>query len=470
MNKRKIILFALSVIVCLISCVTFTYAWLQINIATYVTGLDIHVELASGINVSVNGADYSSTITEDKIREAIVVKYLGYSYRESDGAILDKSGSVANNFTKDYIETKFAEIVLKPVSTLNGSTYTDKYNRDVYITDGQYISFDLYFKALDNDVDIYYNSSNYNYDDLGNKVSKFKISSEKIQSSTDETSSSYLTSNLTTIDSLGNAREILAGSSDLEFSAADAMRFTTYVSEYEAITQTDSLGNTSYVYDESGNLTYNDSLKFYELNEGLGSYATDLDSTKYSSMYLNASYYDVTKNAQATYCANSAYNGAASSDDLKKYALSYDSIPYTYKSFETQEAGKLMSLENKGRVKKATFTFWVEGYDADCFDVLISNKVSINMTFTTNYSTLFEKLNTVNYHEGEDYTKTTTLHYYDLTTTGISDILLPQPISGKTFKGWYYYKDGFEELTPFDFSLVNNETLVHEFDVYAYFE
>ncbi len=465
--KKKIIYLSGSLFFLLLTIISSTYAFLTINLSAYVTGMEINVEIADGISISSNGLSYGSSLTEAQIREAIVVKYLGYSY-SNEGVVVDKAGEIVSDFSKDYIDEKFAEIILKPVTTSDAKTfYYDKYPfnngntnyRTCDETDGRYVSFDLYFKALDNKVNVFYSASNYNYDDTGNKVSKFSITGEKITTSTNERNQAYLHSNLTTIDSAGNALVVSAGSSDLTFSPADAMRFSSYVEKYEKTT------------DSAGNIVYQDSSKIYEINMGLGSYATKLDSSYYDSYYLQASQLDASKNAQETYRINSK---STSLDDINYFdsASSYAGMPLTYKAFDTFESANLLTLDNKDDVKKATFTFWIEGWDADCFDGLISNNISINMAFTTNIATYYEELKTVNYHYGENNELTYTLNYFDINNQMLKDIFIPsyldendeviESYKNKKFKGWYL--EGSD--TEFDFSVIY-DTLVQTFDVYA---
>lgn len=42
-----------------------------------------------------------------------------------------------------------------------------------------------------------------------------------------------------------------------------------------------------------------------------------------------------------------------------------------------------ISRDKPNYVNKLTFTFWLEGFDADCFDVIMGQSLSINLSFTT---------------------------------------------------------------------------------------
>lgn len=467
MKVRKLVLLVCSLIFQLITIVSVSYAFITNNLQAYVTGIEINVELTSGIAVSSNGQTFSSNLTQQQIKEAIVVKYLGYSY-SSDGTIVDKSLNRVEDFTQDVVDSKFAEIVLKPVTTNDAKTfYIDKNNykgsimyRTCDVEDGRFISFDLYFKALDNEVNVFYSASNYNYDESGNRVKKFSINGDTITSSLDETSNAYLKNNLITMDSQGNAVTINGGSTELTFNPSDAMRFSSYVEKYESSTS------------EEGIVTYTDTLKIYELNYGLGSYATTLDSSYYDTKYLDASRYDAAKNAQQTY---RLYSSDYTESKYRVNTPNYNLLPYTYKGFDTYESANLLTLDAKDDVKKATFTFWIEGWDADCFDGLISNNVSINMAFTTNISAYYEQLKTINYHYGENNETVKTLHYFDINSQLLKDIYIPsyydnndkvlESLENKKFKGWYLENSN----TEFDFNTLYN-TLETTFDLYAKWE
>ncbi len=468
MKLRKLVLLAGSLTFLLITIISTTYAFLTNNLFAYVTGIEINVELTSGIVASTNGTTFASNLSENQIKEAIVVKYLGYSY-SSDGTVVDKSLNRVENFTQDTINDEFAKIVLKPVTTKDAKTfYYDKNNfksgskmyRTCDVEDGRFISFDLYFKALDNEVNVFYSASNYNYDAEGNRVKKFSIQGDTITTSTNEKEYSYLHNNLITIDSLGNAKTINGGSSDLTFNPGDAVRFSSYVEKYESST------------DEAGITSYTDQTKIYEINYGLGSYATTLDSAYYDTKYLEASRYDAAKNAQQTY---RLYSADKSDDAYRAETPSYNSLPYTYKGFDTYESANLLTLDAKDDVKKATFTFWIEGWDADCFDGLISNSISINMAFTTSISSYYEQIKTVNYHYGENNEQTMTLSYFDINSQELKDIYLPsyygddekvyESCKDKKFKGWYLENSD----TEFDFNILY-DTLVTTFDLYAKWE
>lgn len=428
-HLRKIILLMVSIITLFITSIAATYAWMSVNLATYVTNLQLTVHAGNGISISKDGINFSSKITEEEAKEALVVKYLGYSYNDL-GKIVNKNKEEVN-LTSEDINKHFKQLAFKPVTTLNGKDfYSDKYNLTrVNETSGNYISLDLYFKATvvqSEPVSVFFNTSNFNYDGDGNMIRKFGISGEEKVSSSDITKTDFLISNLTTVDPSGAAIEYQRGYVGLAINGANAMRFTTKI---------------------------DDTIKFYEPYMGLGSYATNLDSGIYTNMYKQASMYDASKNAAFTYVNNQK-------DDQNKFdPLDYEDIPNTFKGFDSLEATKICDLDTteEKKVTKVTFTFWLEGWDADCFDTIISSALSISLSFTANQVSLFEQLKKVRYHNGEEVV---TRNYFDY--EDVKDIYLPQTTSDKKFIGWY--NNDYTER--FDFSILT-DTTQSEFDLYA---
>ncbi len=77
-----------SLITLIITSIAATYAWMSVNLATYVQNMQLTVHTGNGIAVSKDGVNFSSNLSENEIKEAVVVKYLGYTYN-SDGQIVN---------------------------------------------------------------------------------------------------------------------------------------------------------------------------------------------------------------------------------------------------------------------------------------------------------------------------------------------------------------------------------------------
>ena len=418
---RKIFLLALSIVFLLLTTATFTFSWLSINTSAYVTNLELEVSQGDGILASIDGQNFYSEIDSSQIKQAVVMKYLGYSYE--DGVLVDENSNKVDLLDSE-IETYFNNLKFDTVTTMDGKKFYGYNSSSTDVTDGSYIMFDLWFKGEQDDTSIYFNYSKVNYDSDGELIKNTSISGTSVTTTSDSTKASYLAANLTTLDSEGNALVVKSGSEGLEINSKNAMRFSTNV---------------------------NDEIKIYEPNIGLGSYATDLDSSNYQDMYLESSYYDSNKNAAFTYI-----NNLKPSSQLE--ALSYSDIPYTYKDFYTYEADHIVTIDSMNDAQKVTFTFWLEGWDADCFDAIVGQSTTISLAFTTNIVTMYQVLQTVNYHNGDD---TITFNYYDYESI---NPYLPYTSEGKKFKGWYTDETYTEK---FDFDSIIETSLVTEYDCYA---
>ena len=132
--------------------------------------------------------------------------------------------------------------------------------------------------------------------------------------------------------------------------------------------------------------------KIYELNDtenlntDLGSYATDYDSVvaepaaldpAYPSWLKNHYLYDCDCNAMYTY-----YNRLRTNAPLTDRKLSYNALPETIKSLDYADDNyvKVTQVKSGEESKLVTFRFWLEGWDADCFDGL-SKAISVKLSF-----------------------------------------------------------------------------------------
>lgn len=425
MNKsiKKLIVLGISISFLILTAISFTFAWMSINTSVYLMNIELKVSQGDGILISVDDVNYSNNISIVQIEHAIVMKKLGLAYE--NGVMVDKDGK-AIDMTDENFDDEFEKINFGTVTSLDGKTFKGYNESSTDVTDGKYIEFDLYFKADNDNTSIYFNHSSFNYDSNGVLLKNTGIDGTSVLTSTDDTKASYLLAPLYTMDSLGNQVLVHKGTEGLEINGKNAMRFSTEV---------------------------DDVVKVYEPNIGLGSYATDLDSTNYSDMYIESSYYDSTKNASFTYLNN------LKSEGNKLKALAYESIPETYKDFNTYESDHIVDILNKDDAKKVTFRYWLEGWDADCFDAIIGLRTTISLSFTTKAVTLYEKLKTVNYHNGDEIKA---VNYYDYNE--IKNLYLPINSGAKKFYGWYTNETYAEK---FDFTKVK-DSLETNFDCYAY--
>lgn len=434
-KKQKFIVSFITLLLLILTCVTTTFAWTISNSSVYVSRIDVEISQGDGILISIKpNTGFKSKISEDEIKESIVIKYLGYKY--VDDILVDKDNKKVDLTSSDVV-SYFSQIKLETTTSLDGANFNDFNGSNTDPTDGKYVTFDLYFKAIENesdeDTDIFFNYSRFNYDESNTLIKQTRLltlEEDKITTTKDTTKANYLSADLTTLDAQGNPIKISKGYEGFDLYSANAARFSTTCIEFsEEVT------------------------KIYEPNIGLGSYASDLDSSKYknSNMYLEASYLDKSKSASFTYLTN-INNGL----EVERAKVAVSDIPFTYKDFYTYEADHILSIK-KGQTKSINFCVWLEGRDADCFDAIIGSKVRIDLAFTTKSQTMYEKLKTINYHSNDEIFS---LSYYDYDKF---NVYLPLNGENAEFYGWYTDES---YTTLFDFSSVI-DSLNTNFDVYA---
>lgn len=435
-SRQKTVVSFISLLFLLLTCVTTTFAWTINNSNVYLSKIEVEISTGDGILVSIKpNTGFKSTISEEEIKESIVIKYLGYKY--VDDLLVDKNNNRVD-LTSSDVASYFNQIKLETTTSLDGVNFKDFNGQSTEPSGGKFVSFDLYFEALENEyeneeTDIFFNYSRFNYDETNKLIKQTRLLTDeydKITTTSDTTKANYLKADLTTVDLNGDSKVIASATEGFEIYAANAARFSTTCIEFsEEVT------------------------KIYEPNIGLGSYASDLDSSKYknSNMYLEASYLDKSKSASFTYLTN-INNGL----EVERAKVAVSDIPFTYKDFYTYEADHILSIK-KGQTKSVNFCVWLEGRDADCFDAIIGSKVRIDLAFTTKSQTMYEKLKTINYHSNDEIFS---LSYYDYDKFNVY-----LPLNGKNaeFYGWYTDES---YTTLFDFSSVI-DSLNTNFDVYA---
>lgn len=424
--KRKLITSICTASFFLATAITSTYAWFVTNTEAWVNNIGLDVTSGSGIYLSIDGVNWQSELSEEDLAKAIVAKYgttdkVRYYFQNSNLWKSDISGSNPEPVSDDEIRTLFNKIKLSPVTSTDGVSFIDGYTEnvpsEVKASGGKYVQFDLYFTSTyaGNDenyaVDVYFNTKQGIKTETGADVPVTEITSGEKSSAAlgKETYSKNeyrLLSGLTTFDKTGNGIELPKGYEGLKLKTSDAVRFSTVTKEDE-----------------------NDVVKIYEPNLGLGSYATKLISEDYKDLgdayYLKASSLDSTKNAGFTYTNN--MRGKSN----KLTALDYEDVPETFTSFNSYESGHVCTVKGPNASVKVTFTIWIEGWDADCFDAMIGDSLDVTLSFTSNDPSTANP-RTITYKDGD--TETTYTYFSGQTPS----LILPKNKEGKVFKGWYF--------------------------------
>ena len=121
---RKIAFATISLILAIVTFTGVTFAWLSINSDAWIEGMQIEATSGKGFLVSVDGYNYSSSLIEDQIVKAILIKYRkGYTINQN-GELLDENNEKI--LSKDY-EKLFKNIRLEPCTSYETENYDLQY-------------------------------------------------------------------------------------------------------------------------------------------------------------------------------------------------------------------------------------------------------------------------------------------------------------------------------------------------------
>ena len=378
---RKLVLSTLAVGALSATLAVTTYAWYHLNNAAFVEDFTFRASAGDGFLVSVDGVHYKHKLTSaDIIGASLVNREPGtYSFNE-DGKVKNQSGVLSEL----ELERAYAEkIQMMPVTSFNGSNILNLASTEVKLNQGKYMQVDVYFKTLSSEAQdnqkyqIYVDGNDYHGDD--GDVSKTRVWSDNyttVNLQKDMMSYEFSDGQLTP--------KLYPQSTDEEPSTitvhtSNASRFSIedlgYLEEAEVeIINVDDEGNevikTETVKRFSNEVLETPKTIIYELSENrygdldgngkdLGSYATDYDGLDELGTLYNSTY-----NAMYTY-----YNNIRPNDTLEARLIAYDSKPVTVRNLNDGSNKPFIEIES-GKIHKAILRFWIEGWDADCFDGL----------------------------------------------------------------------------------------------------
>lgn len=425
--SKKLYISILSVLLLLIVAGTATFAWFELNTNAWFEGMELQVTSGNGVLVSVNGVSWRNNLNQTDIKKAVVAKSKGYTLN-SNLDYISPNGTVISS---DGYEADFSRIGYSDVTSLDGVKFNTRDGVEVPLSQLEYVSLDLFFKTDDDTSTTVFFSGYERVLTTGERIPKTNIYTADQESITFPT---HLNNKFSTYTKEGLSVEYDNAFSYLEQGetiknfktyAHDAFRFSTVVEQKD---------------DEP-------LVKMFEINEGNGSYATNLDNSKYvEGLDLLGARYDANKNAAFTYLNN--VRGYYSSDNSIA-PIKYEEKPETYKSFNRIDAAKVLTLDESNdfgndKTAKVTLTMWIDGWDADCFDAVYSQKIVCDFAFTT--------------AEPQNGTKTITLMSEDQEIENFEiqagysiDQVDPVCSNNKKFKYWAINTD----LTkPYDFSQI----------------
>lgn len=123
-RRKRVIVFV--AIITMLSMITTTVAWFSVNTFAGVDTLDVHISVSAQLKVSMedHGSDlskYVKTITNEMIDGYLNSKY----------------------------QTKLEDIKLDPVTTTNGTTFTNRRGAERKPNDKSFLEFEFYFIATE---------------------------------------------------------------------------------------------------------------------------------------------------------------------------------------------------------------------------------------------------------------------------------------------------------------------------------
>lgn len=348
---------------------TATFAWLKINQNAWFDDMEMQVNAQVGLKLSVDGSNYKNNLSNRDIKTAIIAKATGRTLKDVDGKVYYYTESTGQLESTDDYENDYKRVNLKPVTTNDGEHFKDVYGNIKLISQNAYVGLDIFIKS-DNasPQNVYLSNQDMVYEDqIIPKTECITVGEEKI-GFPQNLSGSFDTYNKET----GEVVKYIVSSGvpieGFKTLASDALRFSIK-------TTNNGVSDNKY--------------RIYELNEGNGSYASDLTEEYYVG--ASGAAYDKNKNAALTY-----YNNVIGyeSDILDQGMLlddeeipKYEDLPFTYKGLDSFDASYIGTLDAENGYGssgsfKVTMNVWIEGWDADCIDTIFEQVVKLKMSFT----------------------------------------------------------------------------------------
>lgn len=377
-----------------------TFAWFKINSNASVSGFEFTVQGGEGYQISIDDEHYSSSLTSRQMLQAILMGY-NPSYKVIDdkvyyGTTYDDNGNVTSLgslIPDETVAELVSKIELLPVTanvdaTTKALSLRNYSNSTIQPSSGQYVEFSIYFRGLGNEVD----NHSYGIYVLGGDGYSNDLTGETAPATSIKSKTINEVSLKATMKAIDNSNP------NLSFKDRTTTNYTIgqKVNVYTSNALRFSIGNEdddNYLANENYSLNN----LIYEISDDrkydLGSYATNYDdycaSNGITPDSLEHNLYDCNSNAQYTY-----YNSLRSyspqtpmkyEDMLKLNVINHlitedennDSASVYFEKLEEQY---ITTVESGKKSHKLTFRFWLEGYDADCFEG-ISSAIRVNLTF-----------------------------------------------------------------------------------------
>lgn len=486
---------------------TSTFAWLKLNPNAWFDDMEMEISTNEDLKIAValkkgtSEPKFTSKLTKTELELAIVAKKEGYmlEYDEATGnyeytkyangtEFNTEQKAVAASTLRSIDSYYKQKIKMGPLTSNDGVSFKDKSGNGKDISSGNYISLDIYFGSVGKKSQSVYFSNQESIDEEGNIIPKTTLEiSDKatadanLWTNTKWSFDTYLTADTSfsneTVAKAGEKIEYENPNKTFKYNGANVGLVDKNENQLFSVYASDAVRFAVTTTVKEGSTTKTSTRNLYEINEGRGSYATDFSEEYYlSSQNASGAAYDATKNAAFTY-----YNKAMEyhpivdptdpnynpDDQGKEYfddplePIRFDEMPKTFKGLDSYEASYILDLNennNYGYNGEAmmTLTLWLEGWDADCIDMILDQSLDLNMSFTNYKSMLEEKSVDVKYlsldlddapvggFTQEQVESNVVREYNQMQGLEISDLSpIKSSILGKKFVGWKYIdKDG----------------------------
>ena len=383
---RKLILGVATTGLVAVTLAATTYAWYKLGNAAFTESFEFNASTTEGFVVSIDGVTFKHKLTTDDMLKAMLVKYSPTNFVLEDGEL---KFTRENKFlTSEQIREAYAKnILLAPLTSTDGISITNLNKTEVSSLDGKYGEVELYLKCISDDMiesedgagnktqkpsqkfELYLDGNDYDDGhvkaggtDVWSGVSTpVKLMKNKVMT--------YLDKDLNIVNKLGTETSTTP-ESKVDVYTSNAFRFSIqdlgYVTEVEEdvydeedptqIIGTRKVSSTTKANDKDSHI--------FELsrekNYNLGSYATNYNLGKTQNFTELDRLYNADYNAMYVY-----YNSVKESDPLT------DLLPTTHPDTITDlSSNQTLTTVESGKVTKILLKFWIEGWDADCFDGL----------------------------------------------------------------------------------------------------
>lgn len=399
---RKTFISIMAMLMVAVTFVTTTYAWFKINSSANISGFDFEVTGGEGFLVSIDNSEnsYTNNLSRKKILQSILLSYqkdktasekiFGYYvyeegelYRandkyDSEGNVEVVRGDMLSE--EDMLKEVSSLIQLLPQTSADGIEMYDQFGAKTSVSKGVFLEFSVYFKAASNSVeenrayDIYLNYEDKIQDD-GSVIPGTSISSvpTKVNLAAEMTYNDGILPRGTEITVYTSnamrfsAHDVTSGNSIIyEYSNQSALEFGSYATDYNmAKWAAGDFNPYKTDYNICANLT-DDQVK---AREEYFNTLTEEEKLELDKLYNHSS------NAMFTY-----YRNLKNFDVVGFEPLTFEDRLRSYR--DLSKAPLITTVETGGDAKLVTFRFWIEGWDADCFDGL-KDSVNVSLTFTS---------------------------------------------------------------------------------------